>query len=131
MRANDGVGCLTPHRAGRQSWWRHHGTDGPIPWARSPSSWPRFLIDVTGKSLDLDDSVASWDDLSHVVNRLLLLWGTGLLLFPDGGVTPRLPDLELGHLAEGRRDPDRAAPEVDRRPTSVDPYDSTQAVRVV
>ncbi len=39
-----------------------------------------FLIDVTGNSLDLYDSVVWWDDLNHYVNWLLLLTGIGLLI---------------------------------------------------
>jgi uncharacterized membrane protein YjdF len=39
-----------------------------------------FLIDVTGNSLDLYDSLEWWDDANHYVNWLLLLAGLGLLL---------------------------------------------------
>ncbi len=39
-----------------------------------------FLVDVTGNSLDLYDSVTWWDDANHFVNWFLLLWGIGLLL---------------------------------------------------
>ena len=39
-----------------------------------------FLVDVTGNSLDLYDSVTWWDDLNHFANWLLLLSGIGLLV---------------------------------------------------
>ncbi len=42
-----------------------------------------FLVDVTGNSLDLYDSVVWWDDFNHYVNWLLLLWGIGLLITDD------------------------------------------------
>jgi uncharacterized membrane protein YjdF len=42
-----------------------------------------FLVDVTGNSLDLYDTVTWWDDANHYVNWLLLLSGLGLLLARD------------------------------------------------
>jgi hypothetical protein len=39
-----------------------------------------FLVDVTGNSLDLYDSVVWWDDFNHWINWLFLLWGIGLLV---------------------------------------------------
>jgi hypothetical protein len=39
-----------------------------------------FLVDVTGNSLDLYDTLVWWDDLNHYVNWLLLLAGIGLLV---------------------------------------------------
>jgi hypothetical protein len=42
-----------------------------------------FLVDVTGNSLDLYDSIDWWDDANHYVNWLLLLAGLGLLLARD------------------------------------------------
>ncbi len=38
-----------------------------------------FLIDVTGNSLDLYDSVVFWDDLNHFVNWALLCSGLGAI----------------------------------------------------
>ena len=38
-----------------------------------------FLIDVTGNSLDLYDSVVFWDDLNHFVNWALLCTGLSLI----------------------------------------------------
>ncbi|MCY7394662.1 MAG: hypothetical protein LH468_00690 [Nocardioides sp.] len=39
-----------------------------------------FLVDVSGNSLDLYDSVTWWDDLNHVTNWVFLLTGIGLLV---------------------------------------------------
>jgi hypothetical protein len=39
-----------------------------------------FLLDVTGNSLDLYDTIAWWDDFNHWLNWLLLLTGIGLLV---------------------------------------------------
>jgi hypothetical protein len=39
-----------------------------------------FLVDMTGNSLDLYDSLDWWDDVNHYVNWLLLLAGLGLLV---------------------------------------------------
>ncbi|UUY05754.1 hypothetical protein LRS13_09605 [Svornostia abyssi] len=39
-----------------------------------------FLVDVTGNTLDLYDTVVWWDDANHLVNWALLSGGIGLLL---------------------------------------------------
>ena len=39
-----------------------------------------FLIDVTGNTADLYDSVVWWDDANHFVNWFLLCAGLGLLV---------------------------------------------------
>jgi hypothetical protein len=39
-----------------------------------------FLVDVTGNSLDLYDSLTWWDDLNHFANWAFLLTGIGLLI---------------------------------------------------
>ena len=46
-----------------------------------------FLVDVTGNSLDLYDTLDWWDDLNHFVNWLPLLTGLGLIIC--GEVHPR------------------------------------------
>lgn len=46
-----------------------------------------FLIDVTGNSLDLYDTVDWWDNFNHFFNWFLLLTGLGLLIC--GSVRPR------------------------------------------
>ena len=45
-----------------------------------------FLVDVTGNSLDLYDSVVFWDDLNHFVNWALLCGGLGAIWL--AGVRP-------------------------------------------
>jgi hypothetical protein len=55
-----------------------------------------FLVDVTGNSLDLYDSIVWWDDFNHYVNWLFLLLGIGLLV--TDGVRP---DWALVALAAG------------------------------
>ncbi len=64
-------------------WWlvgRRRGTREELPWAGFTFIALPFLIDVTGNSLDLYDSVTWWDDANHLVNWLLLCLGIGLLL---------------------------------------------------
>lgn len=50
------------------------------PWTAFSLIALPFLIDVTGNTLDLYDSVTWWDDLNHFVNWALLCGGLGLLL---------------------------------------------------
>ncbi|MGG5259971.1 hypothetical protein [Phycicoccus avicenniae] len=63
-------------------WWRHRGRDVEPPWGAFALVMLPFLVDVVGNFLDLYDTVAVWDDVNHLVNWFLLLWGIGLLLFP-------------------------------------------------
>ncbi len=51
-----------------------------VPWGAFALVMAPFLVDVTGNSLDLYDSIAWWDDANHFVNWLLLLTGIGLLV---------------------------------------------------
>ncbi len=55
-------------------------TPGPTPWLAFACIAAPFLIDVTGNSLDLYDTIGWWDDANHLVNWLLLSLGIGLLL---------------------------------------------------
>jgi hypothetical protein len=67
-------------------WWlvvRRRDPTTPVPYAAFTLIMLPFLIDVTGNSLDLYDSVVWWDDFNHYVNWLLLLWGIGLLITDD------------------------------------------------
>lgn len=67
-------------------WWLHRRRSGHAeqpPYAAFTLVMLPFLVDVTGNSLDLYDSIAWWDDLNHFVNWLLLLWGIGLLVARD------------------------------------------------
>lgn len=64
-------------------WWavvrRRDAAERP-PWGAFALVMAPFLVDVTGNSLDLYDTVTWWDDLNHYVNWLLLLGGIGLLV---------------------------------------------------
>jgi hypothetical protein len=53
--------------------------DSP-PWAAFAWIMLPFLIDVTGNTLDLYDSVNWWDDANHLFNWLFLSLGVGLLV---------------------------------------------------
>jgi len=60
---------------------RRRGTPtDPFPWGACAFVMAPFLVDVTGNTLDLYDSVVWWDDANHFVNWLLLSWGLGLLM---------------------------------------------------
>lgn len=63
-------------------WWLVHRRrePRPAPYGAFTLVMLPFLIDVTGNSLDLYDSLVWWDDLNHFANWLLLLTGLGLLL---------------------------------------------------
>jgi uncharacterized membrane protein YjdF len=67
-------------------WWlavgRRDRTATP-PYAAFTLIMLPFLVDVTGNSLDLYDSVDWWDDANHYVNWLVLLTGLGLLVARD------------------------------------------------
>ena len=58
-----------------------------LPWTGFALVMTPFLVDVTGNTLDLYDTLTWWDDLNHYVNWLLLCWGCGLLI-ARGRVAP-------------------------------------------
>jgi len=64
-------------------WWlaqrRRAEPDDP-PWGAFALVMLPFLVDVTGNSLDLYDTLGWWDDANHLVNWFLLALGCGLLL---------------------------------------------------
>ena len=63
------------------AWWLgHRRQPTPVPWTAFALVMAPFLIDVTGNTLDLYDSVTWWDDVNHLVNWALLCTGLGLLL---------------------------------------------------
>jgi hypothetical protein len=71
-------------------WWAVHRRRTPlptVPWGAFSLVMLPFLVDVTGNSLDLYDSVVWWDDFNHYLNWLLLLSGIGLLVC--GRIEPR------------------------------------------
>lgn len=55
-------------------------TSRPAPWAAFAWIMLPFLIDVTGNTLNLYDTIWWWDDVNHVVNWFFLSLGIGLLL---------------------------------------------------
>lgn len=64
-------------------WWRVSRRKDPeaeLPWAAFALVMSPFLVDVSGNTLDLYDSVEWWDNANHFFNWVLLLWGCGLLL---------------------------------------------------
>ena len=67
---------------------RRRGSTYPMPWTGFALIMAPFLIDVTGNTVDLYDTLVWWDDANHFVNWILLCWGFGLLLV-RGTVSPR------------------------------------------
>jgi len=64
-------------------WWlvaRRRGDDPDLPWSGFAFIASPFLVDVTGNTLDLYDTLEWWDDANHYVNWMLLCFGIGLLL---------------------------------------------------
>ncbi len=64
-------------------WWfvlRSRGGLRAIPWAGVTLIMIPFLIDVTGNTLDLYDTVWWWDDANHFVNWAFLSAGVGTML---------------------------------------------------
>ena len=66
--------------AGFALWARTKHPTPPHPWGAYALIWLPFLIDVSGNTLNLYDSVAWWDDANHFVNWFLLSAGIGLIL---------------------------------------------------
>lgn len=60
----------------------------PLPWNAFAWLMLPFLVDVTGNSLNLYDTVTWWDDANHFLNWFLLSCGVALLLFATS-VSPR------------------------------------------
>ena len=56
------------------------GSSKPLPWLGFALIMAPFLVDVTGNTLNLYDSIVWWDDLNHFVNWFLLSAGAGVLL---------------------------------------------------
>ncbi len=64
-------------------WWlstRHRDPRPAPPYGAFTLMMLPFLIDVTGNSLDLYDSIVWWDDFNHFFNWFLLLTGLGLII---------------------------------------------------
>jgi hypothetical protein len=67
---------------------RRRATAATLPWAGFALIASPFLVDVTGNTFNLYDTIWWWDDANHYVNWLLLCLGIGLLV-ERGGVRPR------------------------------------------
>jgi len=83
-------------------WWfrRRAGAAGPPsppPWNGFALLMAPFLVDVTGNTLNLYDTIGWWDDANHLVNWFLLSAGIGVLLLR----APVEPPWALGVLVAG------------------------------
>jgi hypothetical protein len=68
---------------------RHRRSDhSDPPWAAFAWIMLPFLVDVTGNTLNLYDTLWWWDDVNHLINWLFLSLGAGLLLIRGA---PRRP----------------------------------------
>jgi hypothetical protein len=65
-------------------WWLVRGRrlDERPPYVAFGLIMVPFLVDVTGNSLDLYDTVLWWDDFNHFINWVFLCLGLGLVLVP-------------------------------------------------
>jgi hypothetical protein len=65
------------------AWYRRRQRSRhPLPWTGFALLMAPFLVDVTGNTLNLYDTVAWWDDANHFGNWFLLCLGIGVLLRP-------------------------------------------------
>ena len=79
-------------------WWGRRQDLAPAtPWSAYAFIWAPFLIDVTGNTFDLYDSLTWWDDANHFVNWFLLAAGIGLIVSRASD----LPPWTLGWLTVG------------------------------
>jgi hypothetical protein len=69
----------------------------PLPWTGFALIMAPFLVDVTGNTVNLYDTVSWWDDANHFVNWFLLCCGIGVLLLR----TTIAPSWALGWLVAG------------------------------
>ena len=76
-------------------WWRRQGRGETLPWGAFSLVMTPFLVDVLGNFFDLYDSIEVWDDVNHLVNWFLLMWGIGLLVFPDASSVRARPVLAV------------------------------------
>ncbi len=63
-----------------------HGSH-PLPWTGFSLLMAPFLVDVSGNTLDLYDSIGWWDDANHFTNWFLLCTGLGVLLLRQRAAT--------------------------------------------
>ena len=67
-------------------WWvvvKRRNPDAEPPYVAFALIMLGFLVDTTGNSLDLYDTVVWWDDSNHFVNWFFLLSGLGLIIALD------------------------------------------------
>jgi len=67
-------------------WWlvvKRRNPEAEPPYVAFALIMLGFLVDTTGNSLDLYDSVVWWDDSNHFVNWFFLLSGIGLIIARD------------------------------------------------
>ena len=76
---------------------RGHPASSGVPWTAFALVMAPFLVDVTGNTLNLYDSLLWWDDANHFVNWALLCGGLGLLL----ARVPWSPPESLGLVVTG------------------------------
>ncbi|MGH3345120.1 MAG: hypothetical protein ACRDPK_20060 [Carbonactinosporaceae bacterium] len=69
----------------------------PLPWLGFGFLLAPFLVDVTGNTLNLYDTIGWWDDANHLANWFLLGVGVGMLLL-RASISPRWA---LGFLVAG------------------------------
>jgi len=69
-------------------WWLVDARRADPPFAAFAWIMLPFLVDVTGNTLDLYDSIEWWDDANHFVNWMFLGLGAGLLLTRGGRGRP-------------------------------------------
>jgi hypothetical protein len=79
-------------------WWTHRRGHSepdlsPVPWTAFALLWAPFLIDVTGNTLNLYDTIDPWDNLNHLTNWFLLMLGLGMLAF--AAIRPRWTQILL------------------------------------
>ncbi|GAB3254104.1 hypothetical protein [Kineosporia babensis] len=61
-------------------WWLVTKDRRDVPWAAFAWIMLPYLIDVTGNTLNLYDTVGWWDEANHFVNWMFLGLGAGLLI---------------------------------------------------
>lgn len=59
-----------------------------VDWTAVAFVWAPFLVDVSGNTADLYDTLVWWDDANHLVNWFLLCTGAGLILRHVDGLRP-------------------------------------------
>ncbi|MCW2920265.1 MAG: hypothetical protein JWL76_139 [Thermoleophilia bacterium] len=72
-------------------WWlvaRLRSVASQVPWDATALIMWGFLVDVSGNTLDLYDTLVWWDDANHFANWVTLSLGVGLCLARGAGAAP-------------------------------------------